>query len=167
MEFPISEWLWPNVPSLLVSLFTLIALFVIFKLFLFNKVRNLVETRQSFVDSQIENAKNENANAQKASESASSLLHNAKIEASTIISDSKSKALKEAEVIVGNANKEAARLASENREMIKQEKEALKGEIQKEIASVAMSAAKKIVEKEISEQDNKKLIDEFIKEVSS
>lgn len=51
--------------------------------------------------------------------------------------------------------------------MIKQEKEALKGEIQKEIASVAMSAAKKIVEKEISEKDNKKLIDAFIDEVSN
>lgn len=127
----------------------------------------MIAVRQEFVDSQIANAKNENIQAQETYAAATAQLTEAKLEASTIISESKSKALKEAELIVTNANKEAARLASENREMIRQEKEALKGDIQKEIASVAMGAAKKIVEKEISDKDNRKLIDAFIDEVSN
>ena len=48
-------------------------------------------------------------------------------------------------------------------DIIKSKQDALE-EIQKEMVSIALDASKEVLKREVSEEDNKRLLEEFIKE---
>ena len=71
----------------------------------------------------------------------------------------------EAEKIIESANKTAKdRIDQANLEIESAKRESLE-DIRKEIIDVAMLAAEKVVEREIDAKDNKKFLDNFVKDV--
>jgi len=73
----------------------------------------------------------------------------------------------EAEKIIESANKTAKdRIEQATIEIESAKRESLE-EIRKEIIDVAMLAATKVVEREIDTKDNKKFLDQFVKEVTN
>lgn len=166
MDLPIKEWLWPNLNTMIISMVTLLILFFIFKKFLFEKVRANLELRKEYIKNEINSADNKHKEAQTRLIEAQTKLSDAKVEAHTILSDAKVSGQRQYDETVLAASSEATRLATENREEIKSERDAMQTDIHAEIIEVAFSAASKVVEREISKKDNKKLVKDFISEVS-
>ena len=79
------------------------------------------------------------------------------------IQDAK-KAKEEAETMKAGYEAEMAK-AKETASVILQEKKKAVNEIKNEIGGIAMDIAGKVIEREISEDDHRKLIDEFIENV--
>lgn len=144
----------------------MIILFIVFKIFLFDKVRAHVAERQEYVQSQIDGAKSKNDEASESLEVATKKLSEAKVEASVIVADARVSGQKYYDTKISEAKNESSRLLRENREQIKMEKEALSDDIRREIVEVAFEAATKVVEREVKTEDNDKMINEFIDKVS-
>ncbi len=68
--------------------------------------------------------------------------------------------------IIQDAEKEARDIRIRSREDIERQIKEVKEEIKKEIGTLAVSIAEKILDKEIKEEDHKRLIEESIKDLS-
>ena len=131
------------------------------KKFLFKPVREIIEKRRTLADAQIQDAKKakEEAEAMKAGYEAE--MAKAKETASAILQDAQKDAAARSEAMVQEAKAQAAGIKARAEADILQEKK----KAVNEIGGIAMDIAGKVIEREISEDDHRKLIDEFIENV--
>src|SRR5699024_10420012 len=92
-------------------------------------------------------------------------LQQTKQEAKQIIEDAKTSEIKQEEYIVASAKKEAERIRESAQADIESEKEIALQAYQDKVASLSVLVASKVIEKEISAEDQDELIAEYIKEV--
>lgn len=157
----IPNGIWP----FLVQMAVLIALvFVIYK-FLYNPVHRFLEKRALYVEENIraaEKAKAEMAIKLREAEEKS-------IEEQRRSQDFVRQAKADTEIIraqiLAEAQKEAEREKERALEEIEYAKAQALKDIHEEIVSVAFEASKQVIQREINQDDNRRLIDEFVKEV--
>ena len=131
------------------------------KKFLFKPIREVIEKRRALADSQIQDAKK--AETMKAGYEAE--MAKAKETASVILQDAQKDAAARSEAMLQEAKAQAAGIKAKAEADILQEKKKAVNEIKNEIGGIAMDIAGKVIEREISEDDHRKLIDEFIENV--
>jgi F-type H+-transporting ATPase subunit b len=81
------------------------------------------------------------------------------------VADAQKTATARSEELLSEARAQATALKQKAEADIEQEKKKAVNEIKDEIGGIAMEIASKVVEREISENDHKDLIDEFIRNV--
>ena len=135
------------------------------KRFLFKPVNEMLEKRRQRADAEIREAETakEEANAIKA-EYEQNMLE-AKDKASDILSTAQKTAQLQSETILKEASQQAAVIREKAEADIEQERQKAVNELKDEIGGIAMEIAGKVIEREISEKDHEKLIDEFIQNV--
>ena len=132
------------------------------KRFLFKPINEMLEKRRQMADAQIQDAvkaKNE-ADAIKA-EYEQNMLE-AKNKANDILISAQKTAAVQSEAMLKEAASQAAAIKVKAENDIAQEKRKAVNEIKGEIGGMAMEIAGKVIEREICEEDHRKLIDEFI-----
>ena len=135
------------------------------KRFLFKPINEMLEKRRQMADAQIHDAvkaKNE-ADAIKA-EYEQNMLE-AKNKANDILISAQKTAAVQSEAMLKEAASQAAAIKVKAENDIAQEKRKAVNEIKGEIGGMAMEIAGKVIEREICEEDHRKLIDEFISNV--
>ena len=135
------------------------------KRFLFKPINEMLEKRRQMADAQIQDAvkaKNE-ADAIKA-EYEQNMLE-AKNKANDILISAQKTAAVQSEAMLKEAASQAAAIKVKAENDIAQEKRKAVNEIKGEIGGMAMENAGKVIEREICEEDHRKLIDEFISNV--
>lgn len=147
---------------------TLCNLFIqvyLIKRFLFKPINGILEKRRAMADAQIKDAQKakEEADAIK-SEYEQNMLE-AKSKASEILSSAQKTAAIQSEEMLKEASAQAAAIKAKAESDIAQEKRRAVNEIKDEIGGMAMEIAGRVIEREISEKDHAKLIDEFIANV--
>lgn len=135
------------------------------KRFLFKPINEILEKRRQMADAQIQDA-------QKAKEEAAAIkseyeqnMLEARNQASEIITTAQKNAAYQSEEILKEANQQAVAIKEKAQNDIAQEKRKVVNEIKNEIGGMAVEIAGKVIEREISEEDHAKLIDEFISNV--
>lgn len=141
----------------------LLILFLLMKKFLFKPVKNILDKREKEVAASYENAKKANDDAAALKADYEEKLSGAKSEAAELISSATRKATITQEQIVKDAHEEADRIIKRAEAQIELEKQNAIGEAKNEISEIAVTLASKIIEKEISEEDHREMIDDFIK----
>lgn len=158
--------LFPNFWSWLINFLALIVLFVVVYFVAYKPIRKYVQARKDYVEKNLRDSESAKAiNERKAKES-DKLIANAKKEASGIIQKAKEDASKQAEVIVNDAKDEALKKQKEADIAIKQAEERSRVAIQEEIVNVAMDASKKVLGRSIDTKDNRRLVEDFVKDVN-
>jgi F-type H+-transporting ATPase subunit b len=135
------------------------------KRFLFKPINEMLDKRKAKADAEIQDAiqaKNE-AQAMKA-EYEQNMLE-AKNKANEILVTAQKTASNQSEEMLKEATQQAAAIKAKAEADIAQEKRKAVNEIKDEIGGMAMEIAGKVIEREISEEDHAKLIDEFITNV--
>ena len=89
----------------------------------------------------------------------------AKEKANALITNAQKSAALQSEEVIQEANRQAAAIKAKAESDIEQEKKKAVNELKGEIGGMAMEIAGKVIEREISEKDHEKLIDEFISNV--
>ena len=89
----------------------------------------------------------------------------ARTRANDIVANAQKNANAQSEEILKEANRQATAIKVKAENDIAQEKKKAVNEIKNEIGAIAMDIAGKVIEREISESDHQKLIDEYIKNV--
>ncbi len=138
---------------------------VIFKKFLLKPIKQVIADRKAKADSEIADAQKLRTEAEAMKAEYEQNLQNARTEANQIVATAQKTATARSEEIVGEARAQAAALKQKAEADIAQERKKAVNEVKDEIGGIAMEIASKVVEREISEKDNKDLIDEFIKNV--
>ena len=151
-------------------IFQICSLFIqvhLIKKYLFKPINDILEKRQNLADKAIKEAREAKEEADSLKDQYESSLTNAHSEAAQIVSDAQKEAQTKADALVQDAQKEAADIKARAAADIEQEKKKAINEAKDEIGGLAMDIAGKVVEKEINENDHKKLIEDFISKVGA
>ncbi len=135
------------------------------KRFLFKPIREILEKRKAMADAQISDAVKAKEEALAMKEEYEQDMSQAKERANDIVSNAQKTAGAQSEEILKEANRQAAAIKAKAESDIALERKKAVKEIKDEIGSLAMDIAGKVIEREISEDDHRKLIDEYIQNV--
>ena len=116
-------------------------------------------------DAQIREAEKAKADADAIKTEYEQNMKEAKEKANEILTTAQRTAALQSEEVLKEAASQAAALKSKAESDIAQEKRKAVNEIKDEIGGMAVEIAGKVIEREISEEDHTKLIDEFIANV--
>lgn len=154
-----------RVGDMITQLIFFIILLILLKKFAWGPLMNKMQQREEYVAGEIESAEKSRLEAEKASKEAATQLNQVKQEAQKLIEDAKAAGVKQEQNIVETARKEADRIIQAAQADIQNEKEQALQALQDKVASLSVLIASKVIEKEINEQDQEQLINDYIKEV--
>lgn len=138
---------------------------LLIKKFLFKPVREILAKRQAKADADIrEAAEAKEAAAAIKSEYEQNMLE-AKEKANELLAAAQKNAAEKSDQMIKDASAQAAAIKQKAESDIAQERRKAVNELKDEIGDMAMEIAGKVIEREISEKDHQKLIDEFISNV--
>ena len=131
------------------------------KRFLFKPINEMLEKRKAKADAQIQDAVKAKEEAQAMKAEYEKNMQEAKNRANDIV---KTAAI-QSEEMLKEASSQVTAMKEKAEKDIAQEKRKAVNEIKGEIGGMAVEIAGKVIEREISEEDHAKLIDEFIENV--
>lgn len=140
---------------------TAILFFAVYKV-LWKPITNLLEERREMIDSEIEDARKVNEDAQKIKEELEENLLSAKTEAKSIIDASRVRGENERVRIIEDAEHEAVSLVRKAEEEIEREIAVARQNLKEEIVDVAYQMAEKIVEKEVDKKAHNKVVEDVL-----
>ncbi|WP_026509089.1 MULTISPECIES: F0F1 ATP synthase subunit B [unclassified Butyrivibrio] len=135
------------------------------KKFLFKPINEVIEKRRQLTENEIKGAREAKEKADAMKKEYETSLSSAQSQAAEIVANAQKEAQGKADNIVKDAEKQAKGIIERAEADIEQEKKKAINEAKDTIGGLAMDIAGKVVEKEINENDHKKLIDEFINNV--
>ena len=135
------------------------------KRFLFKPINEMLAKRKEAADAEIRDAEKAKTEAEAIKAEYEQNMLEAKERANEIRSNAQKTAALQSEEVVREANRQAAAIKAKAESDIAQEKRKAVNEIKDEIGGMAVEIAGKVIEREISEADHAKLIDEFIANV--
>ena len=159
----IIEKLFPNVWALIAQLISFLILVIGMIFLVYKPVKKYLTKRREILDNEVketEENKNKSLNNVLTKEIASS-----KQKAKTIINNAEISASKKRDEIIENAKIEAKDIIKDANIAADKIKEDAKLELKNQIVDTALKASKKVLEREVSEKDNEKIIDDFISQL--
>jgi F-type H+-transporting ATPase subunit b len=157
--------LFPNFWSFLINFLALIVLFVAVYFIAYKPLKKLIKARGDYVEHNLRDSEQAKAINERKAKEADSLIVEAKQNANGIIKKAKQDAVVKADEITSEAKLEASQRQKDADEAIKQAELKSQQAIHEEIVNVALDASKKILSREVNEKDNKRLVDDFVKDV--
>ena len=135
------------------------------KRFLFKPINNILAKRKEMADAQIQDAVKAREEAEAMKSQYEQDMIQAKNKANEIVVSAQKTASAQSEELLREASRQAAAMKNKAEADIEQEKRKAVNEIKDEIGGMAMEIAGKVIEREVSEEDHAKLIDDFIANV--
>lgn len=156
-----------NFGQILISLLNLLLLFLILKRFLYAPVKSVVKDRQEMLKRQFDEAENAVSKAKINEEYWNGKIKNAQEEINSMIKNAMDNANQNSEEIISDAKKRARDIVTQAEINAKIERKKAEDSIKKEIADASTILAEKIISREINEDEQRNLIDNFIKEMEN
>ncbi len=157
--------LWPNPMDVVAQLIATFILFMVIRYFVWDKFKAFLEERATFIEQQINDAKEAKRLADASLVDTKSEYAKAAKEYQTIVERAKQDALLMKEQLVLSGKQEAEALLAQARLEIDMERLRLQKEIKEEIVEVALEAARKVIDEELDANKHRKLVEDFVKEV--
>ena len=151
--------------TIIIQLINLGIQILLFKKFLYKPVMKILRKRQGLVDQPLKEAEAAKQEALSMKQEYEANLSKANEEADRIVKEASAAASQKSERIVSDAQEEAAALKAQAQlDIAAQQKRAI-NDAKDEIGSMAVDIASKVIGREINEQDQEDLVDEFIQNV--
>ena len=154
-----------NLWQIIVSLLNLVILFLLIKKFLYQPVKNVLKSRQDKIDEKNNQAEAYLSEAQKTKADLEAKLNDSENKADEILNEATLNAQRRGEKIVSDAHDEAETIIRQAKTNAELEMKKAESEIKNQIVDVSFELSKKIIEREIKEEDHHKLIDTFISNI--
>ena len=138
-----------------------IQLFFVKKFFL-DKIHAVLDARREAADREITDAQNARAEALSIKETYEENMRHSKQEASRILAQAQKTAAVRSEEIINDAQQAAAQIRQKAQADIEMEKKKVLNDAKDEISGISMAIAEKVVERQLTEEDQSKLINDFI-----
>ena len=142
----------------------LLLLFVLAK-FAWKPLLKMLNDREELIRSSLEDAEKAKEKLEKLNAEGEAIINQARSEAQSILSEGKAAVSKLKDETLDVAKEQAKQIASEAEKQINIEKDKAIAEIKSEVVNLSMSIAEKLINKNISPEDNKAMIDESLSSV--
>jgi len=154
-----------NSGDVLFQLVMFIILMALLKKFAWGPLMGIMKQREDHISGEISAAEESRVEAKKLLEEQRALLKEARTEAIGLIESAKKQGDLQREEIISVARSESIRLKESAKLEIEQQKEKAVTAIREQVASLSVLIASKVIEKNLNEQDQDKLINEYIQEI--
>jgi len=154
-----------NGGDILFQLVMFIILMALITKFAWGPLMGIMKQREEHIANEIGAAEQSRTEAKKLLEEQRDLLKEARNEAQSLIESAKKQGDVQREEIIVAARAESERLKDSAKLEIEQQKEKAVAAIREQVASLSVLIASKVIEKELSAEDQEKLINEYIQEV--
>ena len=154
-----------DIGTIIFTLCNLLILFLVFKHFLFGRVHKILDERQNDVSETYNKADAALEHAKSLESEYSGLMEGAEEESAQMIKAASKKAQLRSDEIISEAKNEASAILARADEDVEREKKRAQNELRGEVSELAVLVAQKVVEKEITEADHERFINEFIDNV--
>jgi F-type H+-transporting ATPase subunit b len=153
-------------PGLMIwTILIFIILVVILKKYAWGPLLKSLHDREQGIRDSVEKAEYLKQEAEKILEENKKLLAKADEESRKILNESKQLADKVRSDLMGKANEDAQKVIQQAKAEIEREKVSALNELKDEIANLAVQAAGKIIDENLDQNKQKKIIDDFINQI--
>ena len=154
-----------NPVTLIAQICNLFLQMYVVKKFFLNKVLAILDARREAADKEIVDAKNARAEAMNIKATYEENMRQAKAEANALLAHAQKTASARSEEIINQAHAQAVQIKEKASAEIAQEKKKAINDAKDEISGISMAIAEKVVERQLNEADQQKLIAQFIDEL--
>lgn len=152
-----------NATEMLIQIASTLLLFVVVKIFFWEKITAFIESREKFMADEYTQAVEAHEEAKGLKETANIELDEIRLSAKSIVEEAKSRGEEERSSIVKKAKNEASTIMENSLKEIDSEIEKARTSINDEIVNVAVLMAEKVVKREIDASKHKELVDEVLR----
>lgn len=142
-------------------------LFFVLKKLIYKPILNLLDKRKKMIEKTVEDSKKIEERLTKLEEEKEQILAETSKKAMDTMEMAKREAEEERQKIITNAKKEISTLAERYRGQLQAEKSKMMQEIREEVTDIIIKSSEKILRKEFSKDDQKRLEGAIKKELSS
>ena len=151
-----------NIGDIIVTLVIFTLLMLLLKKFAWGPLMGVMQQREELIASEIEAAENSRQESHKLLEEQRAILKDASTQAQQIVENAKKQGEVSREDIITTARAEAGRMKDAAVQEIANEREKAIAAVRDEVVALSLLAASKVLDKEISEEENRQLINETI-----
>ena len=144
-----------------------IILVLLIKHYAWGPVTKNMDKRSKKISDDLDYADSERDRAEKLAKQREDELKNSKNEAVKIVADAKESGNNQKQKIIDDANEEADQRKKKADNEIEQNKKEALSNAKNDISSISVEIASKIIKKDLNEDDQKELVDSYIKELSA
>ncbi len=156
LDIGVWNFIWPII--------NIILLFILLKIFLFKPLRKMMDERTASIQNDIDSAEKAKLEAQELAAANKETLAQARKEAQDIIAQAKQEAASVKSEILKSSQEEAKQIIESANKNIAIERQKALQEAQSQIADLAIAAASKIVSENLGDENNRRLVDNFLAE---
>ncbi len=162
LDFNINNYLRLSATDMLIVCISTFLIVLAAKHFFWDKLAAFIQARQDLIQGDLDAAAQEKQQAQQLKARYEQELQKANVDAWAIIEQAQEAANSRKSEILQEAAKEAQRMKERAESDIEQEKQRAREEMKNAISDAAFEAAKRLMEKEIDPDVQKKYVDDFI-----
>ena len=151
-----------NPVTLIAQICNLFLQLIVVKIFFLDKIKAILDQRREAADKEITDAKAAKAEAMEIKETYEQNMREAKAQANEILVHAQKTATVRSEEIIHEAQAQAARIKEKAAADIAQEKKKAINDAKDEISGISMVIAEKVVGRQLNEDDQQKLVSQFI-----
>lgn len=157
VEFGLIFWTW----------LVFIGLFLVLRKYAWPAILSATEERERKIARQLEEAEKLNAEAMAALEEHKRLLAGAKEDAAALVNEAKTVAQKERETMLAKAREDHDQILERAKREIAAERERALTEIRQEAVDLSLAAASRLVDANLDDEANRKLVVDYLGSVES
>ena len=159
------QFIGVNFWTALFVLLNTLAIFFVAKKFLFGPVHRMITNRQAEIDGMYSDATRAKTEAEQMAREYRKKLSDAQQTSERLMKEAAERGLKREVEIVKNAREQAEAILARAGEDAAMEKKKALTSAKDEISSIAMAMAEKVIERELNENDQAAMVDNFINEL--
>jgi len=127
----------------------------------------MLDDRENMIKGSLEDAKKAKMELERLSEESEAITLKARSEAQSILAESKAAAEKVKDDIIAKSKEQAIKIRDDAQKQIQVEKDKAISDIKQEVVNLTISVAEKLINKNLSDLDNKSLIEDSLKKVKT
>ena len=147
------------------TIITFLLLLYVLAKFAWRPLLKMLEERENLIKSSLDDAEKAKLELERLNEESEKIMAKARVEAKEILAEGKTTAEKVKEDTISKAKEAANKIREDAEKQIQVEKEKAITDIKNEVVEISISVAEKLINKNLSDADNKALVDESLKKV--
>ena len=155
----------PSWPSLVTQVAALVVLILIVIIFGYKPIKKIIKKRQDYIENEIKEAEKSKAVAQENELKSKETVLASSRTAANIVAEAKSNAEEERTKILEQAALDVEKMKKDAENDIARMELEAQDRIKKEMVAVALDASKELLGREVTSEDNTRLLEEFIEDV--
>jgi F-type H+-transporting ATPase subunit b len=158
----IMQQLFPNLPNFIAHVLATIIIIILLTYLVYKPYRNFIDQRRVKINELLDDAVDKQTQAAIDEKKAQRLLDDAKNESALMIKNAQIDAQAQRNQILQTTNLEVTNLQNQAKNTIEKSRLEAEHQIKKDIVTIAFQAAEKLLDENLTNEKNQKIIDEFI-----